>query len=561
MSNIQEAKIRKIYTFNEVQESIKDKGFTIVKDTFINFSKKFLVVDDLGYYFYMSADNIRRNRNPKIFEVRNPFTIQNIRNYLKINNIKTKLLSNQYFGNNELMLWQCECGECFEKTWNDFQRSLKVCKKCSLHIQGLQRRIEVNEINSLIKEKGYTLIDDISNMAITIGHFNVYDVDGYKYSVTWSGLKNGKTPERFHPCNPHTIYNINIFLENELNGEYERVDEHYVNNTTKLKFIHKICGTEFYNTWADMFDLKINPAAYCKCPKCNTYKVESHHASALKQIFLHEYDDTICEEKSCINPITLRAMPTDIVNHRLKIAIEIQSQWHDSQDRVIKDSFKRDFWINKGYDFYAPDIRDYSILEMIQLFFPNIDKIPDYVDYNFSNCVDFVQVQNLLNDGFTIKEIALILNCPEGTVRHLSTIKKVKLPDDYRERVLGQRAFVQLTKSGEFICKYDSLNSLSKYNFASGTIRRVLKGQQDFAYDCFWVYELDYISGNYKLPEIKQDKFDVSVAKYDMSDNYIQTYDTIYEAENDSISSKSEIYRVAKGDRKSSRNEKWKFLN
>ena len=39
----------------------------------------------------------------------------------------------------------------------------------------------------------------------------------------------------------------------------------------------------------------------------------------------------------------------------------------------------------------------------------------------------------------------------------------------------------------------------------------------------------------------------------------VEIYKTIYEAENDSISNKSEIYRVASSDRKSSRNEKWKF--
>ena len=45
-----------------------------------------------------------------------------------------------------------------------------------------------------------------------------------------------------------------------------------------------------------------------------------------------------------------------------------------------------------------------------------------------------------------------------------------------------------------------------------------------------------------------------------MDDNYICSYNNFYDAENDSVSTRSEIYRVAKGDRKSCRNEKWKFL-
>lgn len=63
----------------------------------------------------------------------------------------------------------------------------------------------------------------------------------------------------------------------------------------------------------------------------------------------------------------------------------------------------------------------------------------------------------------------------------------------------------------------------------------------------------------YSLGFDKESKFIVSVDKYDLNNNYIKTYKTIYEAENDSVSSKSEIYRVASGKRKSSRNEIWKF--
>ena len=37
-----------------------------------------------------------------------------------------------------------------------------------------------------------------------------------------------------------------------------------------------------------------------------------------------------------------------------------------------------EYWLNKGYKMYQIDIRDYTILEMIQIFFPDIDKIPDY---------------------------------------------------------------------------------------------------------------------------------------------------------------------------------------
>lgn len=301
--------------------------------------------------------------------------------------------------------------------------------------------------------------------------------------------------------------------------------------------------------------------AYCQCPECNTYKLESHHASALKQVFVHNYPDTITEEQSCINPKTLRVLPTDIVNHRLRIAIEVQSEFHDYFERKERDKIKKDFWIKRGYQFYSPDIRNYTILEMIQLFFPEIDRIPEYVDFNYSNCIDFEKVQRLLNDGLTIKEIATNLNLNENSVRYLSTIHKIELPEDYKSKVFNIHPIVRLSKEGKFIKKYESINSLDRDGFVNGTVRRVLKGKQDFSYDSFWLYEEDYLSGNYIIPKVKTDKFLVPVKKYDMDNNYICTYKTLYEAEDDSISSRNEIYRVAKGERKSSRNEKWKFIN
>ena len=298
---------------------------------------------------------------------------------------------------------------------------------------------------------------------------------------------------------------------------------------------------------------------YKQCPKCNTNKTESNHASILKQVFLHNYPDTSIEDKSCINPKTKRAFPTDIVNHNLKIAIEVQSSYHDKPEKKKVDLFKKNYWLDKGYSFFDPDIRDYSILEMIQLFFPNIQKIPEYIDYNFSNCIDFTKVQTLLDNGYTISEISNLLKIQKGTIQGFITNKKVFLPKDYKEKVFNIRAVIQLSKNGEYINRFCSLSDMNKHGYKVGTVNRVLKGTQKFAYDCYWVFEEDYISGNFKIPTEITDKFIVSVDKYDMNNNYIKTYKTIYEAENDSISNKSEIYRVASGDRKSSRNEKWKF--
>lgn len=550
-------------TIEEVEKMLSDKSYTIVKNTFTRLSNGFTAITKDGYYVKMNSGNLYKNQEPEIFHQCNPYTIDNIKHYIELNNIKSELLSSEYNGNTNKMLWKCSCGKKFKKSWNNFYGGSHCCISCARLSQGLQRRKDIEEVISVIKENGYELYSDIDkNKVITSQKISLIDKDGYLYQTTWSHIRNGQKPEKFYNTNKYSIYNINLFLEKERNGEYICISKKYVSNDKLLKFKHISCGTIFMATLVEMqgrYDINCKNKYYKQCPKCNINKTESNHASILKQIFLHEYSDTILEDKSCINPKTQRPLPTDIVNHNLKIAIEVQSGFHDKPSKKNIDKFKKDFWVNRGYSFYSPDIRDYSILEMVQIFFPNIKELPLYINYNFSNCIDYTKIQPLLDEGYTITEISSMLNIKKGTIRGFVTNKKIFLPKDYIKKIRNIRAVIQLSKNGEYIKRFDSLSDMDKQGFKIGTVSRVLNKKQNFAYECYWVFEEDYISGNYKIPEEEIDKFIVSVDKYDMNDNYIKTYKTIYEAELESVSNKSEIYRVASGNRKSSRNEKWKF--
>lgn len=551
---------RRIYSFEEVQTLVRNMGYSIIKESFVNFTKKFAAENQLGYRFLMNDDNVRKNKHPMPFAKDNPFTIENIKNYLRINGIFTECLSEEYSGNTVKMLWKCECGNKFERSWANFYAGAILCPECSRRIRYAKSNVNYDEIQTVITSRGYTLIDKLDDLHISKDRITICDDSGYYYEINWYDFKNGKNPLAFHHGNPYSVRNINTFFRIELNGEFDCISDRYIDNMTPLDYVHKCCGAIFSDPWSYLKRLKGNPeTAYCKCPKCNTTKIESHHASALKQVFLNKHPDTVVEDKSCVNPNTMHTLPTDIVNHRMKIAIEIQSSTHDSESQKSKDAIKKEYWIKNGYEFHDPDIRNYTILELIQLFFPEIDVIPKYVDYNYSNCIDFMKVQELIDSGLTIKEAAKELNENENSIRHLSFDNKITLPCDYCSKVFNMRSIVQLSKDGNFIKRYDSLASIRKNGFADGTIRRVLNGTQNYSYDSFWLYEDRYISGNYSLPETSIDKFLTPVIKYDMNGNHIATYSSIYEAETHSKSSKSEIFRVANGDRKSSRNEKWRF--
>ena len=424
----------------------------------------------------------------------------------------------------------------------------------------MNKKYTIDILQKLVGDKYIILDNSISSLKNGITAINQ---EGYKVILYRDNIINNNIPETFHKSNPYTIDNINNYLSKERNSEYYCVDTKYVGNDVDMKFIHTSCGTEFYATLIEMqgkWVISKKYKYYKQCPKCKQTRIESVHASVLKQVFMHEYPDTILEDKSCINPKTNKPLPTDIVNHRLKIAVEIQSSYHDEYSKKIIDKFKKDYWISLGYSFFDPDIRDYTIIELVNIFFDNIKTIPNYVDYNWSNITNFTKVQEFVDKGYTIKEISELMDIPRETISGLVRDKKVILPKGYYEKVKNIKPIIRLSTNNEFIARYPTLKSITNDNFATGTVERVLYKKQSFAYNSFWLYESDYLSGNYSIPKVKDDKYLQSVAKYDINNNFIHSYDSIYEAEKDSVSTRGEILRVANGNRKSSHKEKWKFI-
>lgn len=427
------------FSIEKVKDLIKNKSYKMLEETFTSFSNKFAAITSDGYKIIINKNNIYMDNEPEIFYKGNPYTIENIKHYLLLNNIDLKLLSKEYNGNADELLWECKCGKIFDRCWNRVLSGSIECKECSILKRSLEQRISIQEIKNTVTKNGYFLGEDINEMSITSRKFTVYDKEGYFYDAYWSNIKNGKVLEKFHPGNSFSIQNINHYFKLHRNGEYRCLCDTYTGNDHELSFQHVTCGTIFNATLIEMQG-KLMPNKkdryYKQCPKCNRKKKESSHASALKQVFIHEFPDTIFEDKSCVNPKTNRTLPTDIVNHRLKIAIEIQSSYHDTKEKKIIDNFKKNFWIGKGYFFYDPDIRNYSILEMIQLFFPKITKIPEYIDYNFSNCINHVDVQKMLDDGYTIREICSKTKYSKGSIHNAIKAKRIILPEGYKNKVL-----------------------------------------------------------------------------------------------------------------------------
>ncbi len=200
----------------------------------------------------------------------------------------------------------------------------------------------------MIISKGYYVkLDDNCNADDYISskemHITCYDSNGYKYDVNknnFSTIKNNGKIKPFNACNPYAVDNINILLNKQ------KIPFTCTSHYKDKEFIYTCnrCGNAMTKSWRIIHRKAIingeTKNIRLHCDNCDG-NLESVHALVLKQLFLHYHPDTIVEDKSCRNPLTNCIMPTDIVNHRLKIAIEIQSEWHDVEYSKTKDKIKK----------------------------------------------------------------------------------------------------------------------------------------------------------------------------------------------------------------------------
>ena len=140
------------YTFKEIVELYNKYNYHIVdykyyKDNdIVKVTEKFKVNDINNYLYDISITMVKNCIQPEIFHTNNPYTIDNIKNYLIIHNINFELLSDIYNGNSKMMLWKCKnsnCNKIFTRNWNTVLQSdsnecpFCVCSKGEYNIDGL----------------------------------------------------------------------------------------------------------------------------------------------------------------------------------------------------------------------------------------------------------------------------------------------------------------------------------------------------------------------------------------------------------------------------------------
>jgi len=170
--------------YEEVKIYIEILSYQLVSKEYINARTKLILKDNDGYYYYICLDKLKQGRTPSKFHILNPYTIQNIKLWCKLNNKSFELLSDTYKGDREYLEWKClksDCGEIFEMNWQIIHRG-SGCPFCSGHRVGLSNCLATKN-PELIKEWHPILNGDLTPYDIT-GKTNKY--------VWWKCSKNPK---------------------------------------------------------------------------------------------------------------------------------------------------------------------------------------------------------------------------------------------------------------------------------------------------------------------------------------------------------------------------------
>lgn len=109
------------WDYEMVKDTLLSKGYVLIDLNYINASTKLTIRDNKGYFYYSCLSIFLKSSSRK-FDKSNPYTIQNIDLWCKLNNKPFELISTTYQNAKAKLQWRClkeGCGEIFYTNWSD----------------------------------------------------------------------------------------------------------------------------------------------------------------------------------------------------------------------------------------------------------------------------------------------------------------------------------------------------------------------------------------------------------------------------------------------------------
>ena len=121
------SKYTKALSFNEIKENLKDKGFNLLisESDYHGVTKTPLTCcDDNGYKYSVVYHRVMSGKGCEIFHHCNPYSLDNIKLYLKNNNMPFECIYSKFVSCQNIMEFKClRCGEIIKQNWRNINRT------------------------------------------------------------------------------------------------------------------------------------------------------------------------------------------------------------------------------------------------------------------------------------------------------------------------------------------------------------------------------------------------------------------------------------------------------
>lgn len=301
---------------------LSENNCVLIEGEYINQKSKFHIKDEYGYEYEVTSASYNLNGCGRKFHAKNPYSISNINNWLKINGLNNKiiLISKEYKSNYDKLTWIClNCGKEFKVSFNIIKRSnfSGMCKKCSM-----KKGQENNKNKNTLKEIENMGFDVISGKCGSHEDIIVKDKGGYLYNTTYNRLVTmKKTPLKTFKGNTFNRYNLNTWIKNNnLNKDIILLEYYYKNNNIYIIYKCMHCG-EIYNKKFNEVKKLASICQKCsdKTQSCISKRVEEYLIKN-KLKYIKEYRIDNCRNK---NPL-----PFDFYLPDYDICIEVDGKQH-----------------------------------------------------------------------------------------------------------------------------------------------------------------------------------------------------------------------------------------
>jgi len=178
------------FTTEIVRYILKEEGFELIDNEYINSSTKLTLKDNEGYFYSTNLANFNTGYRPTKFNKYNPHTIQNIKLWLKLNDISYKLISTEFINSHSKLIFKDLEGYLYSISLNNIQNNNH--NHCKFHINN-EYTIQNIKLWTNLTNKNYSLLSNKYISAIDNLKWRCLKEEcGEIFESSWDKIKQGR---------------------------------------------------------------------------------------------------------------------------------------------------------------------------------------------------------------------------------------------------------------------------------------------------------------------------------------------------------------------------------